>query len=36
MREKSNVPKCLIDIEASDPDRLDELEAEAEADAGHI
>jgi len=30
MCEQSNVPKCLIDIAISDPDRLDELEAEAE------
>jgi hypothetical protein len=30
MCEQSNVPKCLIDIAVSDPDRLDELEAEAE------
>ncbi|MBN2319934.1 MAG: hypothetical protein JXR49_12685 [Acidobacteria bacterium] len=30
MCEQSNVPKCLIDIAVSDPDRLDALEEEAE------
>jgi hypothetical protein len=30
MCEQSNVPKCLVDIAVSDPDKLDELEAEAE------
>jgi hypothetical protein len=30
MCEQSNVPKCLIDIAVSDPDKLDALEAEAE------
>ena len=30
MCEQSNVPKCLVDIAISDPDRLDVLEAEAE------
>jgi hypothetical protein len=30
MCTQSNVPKCLIDIAVSDPDRLDALEAEAE------
>ena len=29
MCEQSNVPKCLIDIAVSDPDRLDALEQEA-------
>ncbi len=29
MCEQSNVPKCLIDIAVSDPDRLDALEEEA-------
>ena len=29
MCEQSNVPKCLIDIAVSDPDKLDELEKEA-------
>lgn len=31
MCSQSNVPKCLVDIAVSDPDRLDELEAEAES-----
>jgi N-acetylglutamate synthase-like GNAT family acetyltransferase len=30
MCEQSNVPKCLIDIAISDPDKLDALEEEAE------
>jgi hypothetical protein len=30
MCEQSHVPKCLVDIAVSDPDKLDELEAEAE------
>jgi hypothetical protein len=30
MCTQSNVPKCLIDIAVSDPDKLDALEAEAE------
>ena len=30
MCEQSNVPKCLIDIAVSDPDKLDALEEEAE------
>ena len=30
MAEQSGVPKALVDIVISDPDRLDELEAEAE------
>jgi len=30
MCTQSNIPKCLIDIAVSDPDRLDELEEEAE------
>jgi hypothetical protein len=30
MCEQSNVPKCLVDIAVSDPDRLDALEEEAE------
>ena len=30
MCEQSNVPKCLIDIAISDPDKLDALEQEAE------
>ena len=30
MCEQSNVPKCLIDIAVTDPDRLDALEEEAE------
>jgi len=30
MCDQSNVPKCLVDIAVSDPERLDELEAEAE------
>jgi hypothetical protein len=30
MCAQSNVPKCLVDIAISDPDRLDALEAEAE------
>jgi hypothetical protein len=31
MCEQSKVPKCLVDIAVSDPDRLDALEQEAEA-----
>ena len=31
MCEQSKVPKCLVDIAVSEPDKLDELEAEAEA-----
>jgi hypothetical protein len=31
MCEQSKIPKCLIDIAVSDPDRLDALEKEAEA-----
>jgi hypothetical protein len=31
MCEQSKVPKCLVDIAVSDPDRLDTLEKEAEA-----
>jgi hypothetical protein len=30
MCEQSSVPKCLVDIAVSDPDRLDALEAEAQ------
>jgi hypothetical protein len=30
MCQQSSVPKCLIDIAVSDPDRLDDLESEAE------
>ncbi len=30
MCEQSNVPKCLVDIAISEPDKLDELEEEAE------
>ena len=30
MCEQSKVPKCLVDIAVADPDRLDELETEAE------
>jgi hypothetical protein len=29
MCAQSSVPKCLVDIAVSDPDKLDELEAEA-------
>jgi hypothetical protein len=31
MCEQSKVPKCLVDIAVSDPDRLDKLQEEAEA-----
>jgi hypothetical protein len=31
MCEQSDIPKELVEIAVSDPDRLDELEAEAEA-----
>jgi hypothetical protein len=30
MCEQSSIPKCLVDIAVSEPDRLDELEKEAE------
>lgn len=30
MCEQSSIPKCLVDIAVSDPDKLDELEKEAE------
>ena len=30
MSEQSAIPKCLVDIAVSDPDKLDELEAKAE------
>jgi hypothetical protein len=30
MCEQSKVPKCLVDIAITDPDKLDELEQEAE------
>ena len=30
MCETSNIPKALVDIAVSEPDRLDELEKEAE------
>jgi len=33
MCEQSSVPEALVDIAVSDPDRLDELEAKAEAEA---
>ncbi|MFC1896585.1 hypothetical protein ACFL0Q_08015 [Thermodesulfobacteriota bacterium] len=29
MCEQSSIPKCLVDIAISEPDRLDELEKEA-------
>jgi hypothetical protein len=30
MCEQSAIPKCLVDIAVSDPDKLDELEEKAE------
>jgi hypothetical protein len=30
MCEQSSIPKCLVDIAVSEPERLDELEKEAE------
>lgn len=30
MCEQSSIPQCLVDIAISDPDKLDELEKEAE------
>jgi hypothetical protein len=33
MCEQSMVPKALVDVAVSDPDKLDELEEKAEAEA---
>jgi len=33
MSEQSSIPKCLVDVAVSDPDKLDELEEKAESES---